>query len=157
LWYACYKSHIQKTERDNRAQKKVRACLCAEGIATLVRIVESGNRLWCWLWGRGHVDVDPISYGQEPEAAGRQYAVLLAHVQQVCAVTGEVCTAELIPALRGLEGRRVELEFHDNRGRVHCIIGRQRYGVLAVHTAKRNEKDHGEPLTSGDFRLVRVL
>ena len=69
---------------------------------------------------------------------------------------GSPCTAELIPALYGLEGRRVELTFHDGR-RLHCLIGRRLDGVLEVHVAKRNEDDVGEVLVFGDFRVARVL
>ena len=48
------------------------------------------------------------------------------------------------------------LAFDDGRP-VRCLIGQQRYGALVVHVAKRNENDHGEPLTFGDVRLVQVL
>ncbi len=120
--------------------------------------VEKGNRLACWLWSHGHNDVDyiPFAYRGTDEVV-RRFAAILDYVERVCAREGRLCDAELIPRLCGLEGRRVELEFHDDRGRVHCIIGRQRYGVLAVHVAKQHETDHGEPLTFGDVRLVHVL
>ena len=119
--------------------------------------VEKGNRLACWLWGKGHTDVDPIPFGCiEPDELARRFDVLLQYVERVCATEGSPCTAELIPALYGLEGRRVELTFHDGR-RLHCLIGRRLDGALEVHVAKRNEADVGEVLVFGDFRVARVL
>jgi hypothetical protein len=119
--------------------------------------VEKGNRLACWLWSNGHHDVDPIPFGYRgTNEVGRRFAAILGYVERVCAREGRLCDAELIPRLRGLEGRQVVLAFDDGR-RVRCLIGQQRYGALVVHVAKQNENDHGEPLTFGDVRLVQVL
>ena len=86
----------------------------------------------------------------------RRFATILDYVERVCAREGHLCDAELIPRLRGLEGRRVLLVFDDGR-RMRCLIGQRRVGALVVHVAKRNEQDRGEPLTFGDVRLVQVL
>ena len=119
--------------------------------------VEKGNRLACWLWSKGHNDVDyiPFAYRGTDEVV-RRFVALLDYVERVCSLEGCPCTVELIPALRGLEGRHVELAFYDGR-RVRCLIGQRFDGALAVHVAKQNENDPGEPLTFGDFRLVQVL
>ncbi len=119
--------------------------------------VEKGNRLACWLWSNGHSDVEHIPFGYRgTDEVERRFAAILDHVERVCAREGRLCDAELIPRLRGLEGRQVVLAFDDGR-RVRCLIGQQRYGALVVHVAKQNEKDHGEPLTFGAVRLVEVL
>jgi hypothetical protein len=119
--------------------------------------VEKGNRLVCWLWSHGHKDVDhiPFAYRGTDEAV-RRCAAILDHVEQLCAREGRLCDAELIPCLRGLEGRQAVLAFDDGR-LVRCLIGRRRFGSLVVHVAKQDETDHGEPLTFGSVRLVQVL
>jgi nitrogenase molybdenum-iron protein alpha/beta subunit len=119
--------------------------------------VEKGNRLACWLWSHGHNDVDyiPFAYRGTDEVV-RRFAAILDYVERVCAREGRLCDAELIPCLRGLEGRQVVLAFDDGR-HVRCLIGRHRFGALAVHVAKQHEADYGEPLTFGDVRLVQVL
>ena len=119
--------------------------------------VEKGNRLACWLWGKGYRDVDPIPFGcPEPDEVARRFGVLLEYVERVCAFEGRPCTAELIPALYGLEGHRVELTFCDGR-RMRCLIGQRLDGALAVHIAKQTENDPGEVLTFGEFRVIQVL
>ena len=51
--------------------------------------VEKGNRLACWLWGKGYRDVDPIPFGcPEPDEVARRFDVLLEYVKRVCAVRG---------------------------------------------------------------------
>ena len=119
--------------------------------------VEKGNRLACWLWSHGHFDVDYIPFGYRGTAeVARRFAAILDHLEPVCACEGRPCDAELIPCLRGLEGRRVLLAFGDGR-RVRCLIGRQRVGALIVHVAKQTDTDPGESLTFGDVRSVEVL
>ena len=119
--------------------------------------VEKGNRLACWLWSYGHFDVDYIPFGYRGTAeVARRFAAILNDVERVCACEGRPCDAELIPCLRGLEGRRVLLAFGDGR-RVRCLIGRQRVGTLIVHVAKQTDTDPGESLTFGDVRSVEVL
>ncbi len=119
--------------------------------------VEKGNRLACWLWSNGHSDVEHIPFGYRgTDEVERRFAAILDHVERVCAREGRLCDAELIPRLRGLEGRQVVLAFGDGR-RVRCLIGQRRFGALVVHVAKQNEKDRGEPLTFGAVRLVEVL
>jgi len=101
--------------------------------------------------------VDPIPFGcTEPDELARRFDVLLQYVERVCALEGSLCTAELIPALYGLEGHRVELTFCDGR-RMRCLIGQRLDGALAVHIAKQTENDPGEVLTFGEFRVIQVL
>ena len=119
--------------------------------------VEKGNRLACWLWSHGHFDVDYIPFGYRGTAeVARRFVSILNDVERVCACEGRPCDAELIPCLRGLEGRRVLLAFEEGR-RARCLIGRQRYGVLVVHVAKQHEWDHGEPLTFGAVQFVAAM
>ena len=88
--------------------------------------VEKGNRLACWLWSNGHHDVDPIPFGYRgTDEVRRRFAAIFDYVERVCAREGRLCDAELIPRLRGLEGRQVVLAFDDGR-HVCCLIGQQR-------------------------------
>ena len=148
--------------------------LCAQGTASMIfsraarlpptgrpvvhsATVEKGNRLACWLWGKGYRDVDPIPFGcTEPDELARRFDVLLQYVKRVCALEGSLCTAELIPALYGLEGQRVELTFHDGRC-IRCLIGQRLDGAMVVHIARQDENDPGEVLTFGEFRVVQVI
>ena len=101
------------------------------------------------------MDYIPFGYRGTDEVV-RRFAAILEYVERICAREGRLCDAELIPALRGLEGRQAVLASDDGR-HVCCLIGQRRFGALAVHVAKQHETDHGEPLTFVEVRLVQVL
>ena len=82
----------------------------------------------------------------------------------LCALYDQPCTAELVPALIGLEGHHVELEFKmggrrasESPPRGICLIGRRQDGVMLRHVAQKDAHDPGELLTFDTFRVVRVL
>ena len=59
--------------------------------------VEKGNRLACWLWSKGHNDVDyiPFAYRGTDEVV-RRFVALLDYVERVCSLEGCPCTVELV-------------------------------------------------------------
>ena len=52
---------------------------------------------------------------------------------------GRLCDAELIPRLRGLEGRQAVLAFGDSR-RVRCLIGQQRFGARSCMSPSKTKR-----------------
>ena len=113
--------------------------------------IEKGNRLAGWLREHGqHVDFIPFTLRGSDDVEWRLRA-LLTCVQRVCAVEGQPCTAELIPALLGREGRWVTLILGGKRGQY--LIGRSA-GWLAQHVAKTDAHDPGVPLQLLDVAIA---
>lgn len=74
---------------------------------------------------------------------------------QFAAQTGKRCDAELVPALRGLEGRRVECTHYGERIRFN--VGKST-GWMPVHLRIHNSRSHGgEALSAASVADVVVI
>lgn len=71
------------------------------------------------------------------------------------AQTGERCPAELVPALIGLEGKRVECEHYGER--VRFWVGRSTGWMPAHLMIKTRRNPGGEALSADGVRNVRVI
>lgn len=115
-------------------------------------LLERGNRLIGWLHANNlrHVDFLPYSLRGSGEVESRVDA-LFRGVSALCTIIDRPCGAELIPALRGWEGGRVELQFKADGRRVRGMISQRRVGAMLFHVIKQGARDPGEPLMLGDF------
>lgn len=67
--------------------------------------------------------------------------------------TGKRCDAELAPALRGLEGKRVECEYYGER--VRFYVGKSS-GWMPVHLMLKTSRSNcGDPLSPDRLRFIR--
>jgi hypothetical protein len=121
-------------------------------------LLERGNRLVGWLLANNFRRVDWIPYALRGCGGVESRVGALLHLTAgLCALINRPCTAELIPALVPLEGRRVELAFHADDRRLCGFVAQRRDGVMLAHVIKQNEADPGEALTFGSFRVLQVL
>lgn len=73
---------------------------------------------------------------------------------ELAAQTGKRCDAELVPALTGLEGRRVECDYYGVR--VRFIVGKST-GWMPCHLRIKTRRSHGgEALDANAVQNVRV-
>lgn len=80
---------------------------------------------------------------------------MLSRGAEFAAQTGKRCDAELVPALRGLEGKRVECEHYGER--VRFYVGKST-GWMPVHLIIRTRRSSGgEALSADSVRDVRVI
>lgn len=71
------------------------------------------------------------------------------------ALTGKRCGAELVPALVGLEGRRIECDYYGERVRFN--VGKST-GWMPAHLKIHNSRSHGgEALAADSVSNVRVI
>lgn len=70
-------------------------------------------------------------------------------------ITGERCPAELVPALIGLEGKRVECEHYGER--VRFYVGRSTGWMPGHLMIKTRRSTGGEMLSADSVRNVRVI
>lgn len=79
---------------------------------------------------------------------------ILNRAQIHCSVFGGLCPAELVPALVGLEGRRVEADYFGER--IRFQVGRST-GWMPVHIRLHNARSRsGEGLLAAHVKNVRV-
>jgi hypothetical protein len=72
-----------------------------------------------------------------------------------CSVFGDRCSAELVPALVGLEGKRVEADYFGER--IRFWVGRST-GWMPVHLRIHSKRSqHGEVLVAEHVKNVRVI
>lgn len=80
---------------------------------------------------------------------------MLSRGAQFAAQTGKRCDAELVPALVGLEGKRVECEHYGER--VRFYVGKST-GWMPGHLMVKTRRSHGGEMLSADsVRDVRVI
>lgn len=85
-----------------------------------------------------------------------QYTAATAAIAEIYRATGARCDAQLVPELKGLEGKRVEvLDRYGERRRF--IVGRST-GWIPVHLEIANARSHGGgPVTGAPFQSVQVI
>ena len=80
---------------------------------------------------------------------------ILDRAQIHCSVFGDRCPAELVPALVGLEGRRVEATYFGER--IRFKVGKST-GWLPAHLRLANKRSHcGEAILAEHITDVRAL
>lgn len=70
-------------------------------------------------------------------------------------LTGERCPAELVPALIGLEGKRVEADYFDER--IRFWVGKSTGWMPAHLRISRTNSSGGEALLADQVKNVRVI
>lgn len=103
--------------------------------------------------GRSLEDLDRHAIGTAPHFAACN--AILDHATIHTSVFGGYCPAELVPALVGLEGRRVEADYFGER--IRFRVGRST-GWLPAHLRLHNARSHsGEALIADRVRNVRAI
>lgn len=82
-------------------------------------------------------------------------AAMMERGRQFAAQTGKRCPAELVPALIGLEGKRVECEHYGER--VRFYVGKSTGWMPGHLMIKTRRSTGGEMLSADSVRNVRVI
>lgn len=85
--------------------------------------------------------VEPPDHKPGTKHTYYMYLLIVKQLRERWVKTGERCTADLIPELIGLEGRRVELTYPDGE-KTRFKVGRST-GWLPCHIELKNSRSHG--------------
>lgn len=117
---------------------------------------ERTERLIQWLTERGY-DAPKMPKRKGTKKAYRVYldAVRRAHAATISSGTGVRCTAELTPQLKGLEGKRVEVE--TTYGEIRRFIVGKSTGWMPIHLEIKRRDSMGGGAAEKQYKRVTVL